>query len=163
MHLHGVPCSSSLWRTSCLRFPCRGPATICDGGISLCTRIIRTHFGILLFASARTRIISRSEYGAYLPLRYSSYRGVSRITSDGYIFSMSGLRSESSYSLAKSSMSMSGVIVGSPGIMCAAILYPASFASRNDLVTSAYVCPLLVIWYTWSRSDWTPISTLVAP
>jgi hypothetical protein len=43
------------------------------------------------------------------------------------IFNMSGRNCESENNFLKSTMSSSGVIVGSPGIICATILYPASF------------------------------------
>ena len=62
-------------------------------------RMILTHLGTLFFTSTNTRIMSSSEYGAYLPCAYSSYSGVPRITSAGYIFSMSGRRQGSENSL----------------------------------------------------------------
>src|SRR6476646_8652865 len=60
-------------------------------------------------------------------------------------------------------ISSSGVIDGRPGIMCATILYPASFDISNDSITSLYVCPLFTISYTFSCRLCTPISTRVTP
>src|SRR3989338_4170531 len=83
MHLHLMPFSLQVFSTYCLRFVLSTPPEVTYVGMSLCTLIIRTHFGKYLFASAIISAASFVVKGLNFPAFQSSYNLVPSITMHG--------------------------------------------------------------------------------